>query len=148
MAKRPKSKVLTVILSITILLVVVIGAMGLTFGRGFMAVVGRDKDFIRQQIEKPESSQPEVKKEISNLEKKLGKFKQISKIMGMANFGDITNGKGEYSYYAFCDFEKGEGTYIFRLNNDSETPRLLSVTSQEGHAKRKRVRQELLNQLR
>ena len=151
MAKQPKRKVLCTILAIFGLLIFLIATVGATYGRGFMAIVGRDKDFIRGELlaaHKDRKASKEIAPHSQKLEKSLGKFQEIINIMGMADMGDMTSGKNEFSYYAYCQFEKGEGTYIIRVSNETEQPNLLSVTSEPRHIKRKRVRQELLNQLR
>ena len=151
MAKQPKRKVLTTIVAIVGLLIFLLAIVGASLGRGFMALVGRDKDFIRAELmaaHKDRNGSPEVTPHSQKLEKALGKFQEINNIMGMANMADVTSGKKEYSYYAYCQFEKGEGTYIFRISNESETPKLLSVTSEPKHIQRKRVRQVIMNQLR
>jgi hypothetical protein len=151
MAKQPKRKVLTTIVAIVGLLIFLLAIVGASLGRGFMALVGRDKDFIRAELmaaHKDRKGSPEVSPHSLKLEKALGKFQEINNIMGMANMADVASGKNEYSYYAYCQFEKGEGTYIFRISNESETPKLLSVTSEPKHIQRKRVRQVIMNQLR
>lgn len=151
MAKQPKRKGLSTILAIFGLLIFLLAIVGATYGRGFMAIVGRDKDFIRGELlaaHKDRKASKEIAPHSQKLEKSLGKFQEIINIMGMADMGDMTSGKNEFSYYAYCQFEKGEGTYIIRVSNETEQPNLLSVTSEPRHIKRKRVRQELLNQLR
>ncbi|MEI7575294.1 MAG: hypothetical protein WCK51_00245 [Armatimonadota bacterium] len=151
MAKQPKRKVLTTILAIFGLVLFLLAIVGATYGRGFMAIVGRDKDFIRTELiaaHQDRKGSPEIQLHSQKLEKSLGKFQEITNIMGMADMGDMTSGKNEFSYYAYCQFEKGEGTYIIRVSNENEQPKLLSVTSEPRHIQRKRVRQELLNQLR
>lgn len=151
MAKQPKKKLLPTILTIVGLVIFLIALVGATFGRGFLALVGRDKNFIRAEIlaaHIDRKGTPEVAKLAKGLEAKLGKFQSISNIMGHASLEDVTSGKGEYSYYAYCDFEKGEATYFVRVSNESETPKLLSVTAELGHKQRKRVRQALFDQVR
>lgn len=151
MAKQPQRKVLTTILAIVGLLLFLLVIAGAMYGRGFMALVGRDKDFIRAELlsaHKEQKGSAQIAPHAQKLEKSLGKFQQIINIMGMASMEDMTSGKNEYSYYAYCQFEKGEGTYIIRLSNETETPKLLNVTSEPRHVKRKRVRQVLINQLR
>lgn len=151
MAKQSKRKVLTTILAVFGLLMFLLAIVGVTFGKGFMALVGRDKDFIRKELisaHKEKKGSPEVILHTKKLESALGQFKDIVNIMGKADLADMTSGKNEFSYYAYCQFEKGEGTYIFRVSNETETPKLLSVTSESRHVPRKRVRQAILNQLR
>jgi hypothetical protein len=151
MAKQSKRKVLTTILAVFGLLMFLLAIVGVTFGKGFMALVGRDKDFIRKELisaHKEKKGSPEVILHTKKLESALGQFKDIVNIMGKADLADMTSGKNEFSYYAYCQFEKGEGTYIFRVSNETETPKLQSVTSEPRHVPRKRVRQAILNQLR
>lgn len=151
MAKQPKRKILTTILSILGLIVFLLAIAGATYGRSFWHLIGRDKDFIRREllaVHEDRKGSPELAKLGHELEAKLGKFKSILNIMGHADIGDVTSGKQEYSYYAYCDFEKGEGTYFIRLENATETPKLVSATADLGHKKRRRVRQEILSQLR
>jgi hypothetical protein len=151
MAKQSKRRVLTTILAVFGLLIFLLALVGATIGKGFMALVGRDKDFIRKELisaHKEQQGSREVIQHAKKLEGALGKFRDIINIMGKADFGDMTSGKNEFSYYAYCQFEKGEGTYVFRVSNETETPKLLSVTSEPRHVARRRVRQAILNQLR
>ena len=151
MARSSKRRLLPIILSVLGVVIFLVALIGATYGRGFMALVGRDKDFIRAEIlavHNDKKKDTMLAEHASKLESKLGKFESISHIMGHASVADVTSGKAEYSYYAYCDFEKGEGTYFVRISNETDTPKLLSVTSEPGHMKRKRVRQAIMDQVR
>ena len=90
MAKQPKRKVLCTILAIFGLLIFLIATVGATYGRGFMAIVGRDKDFIRGELlaaHKDRKASKEIAPHSQKLEKSLGKFQEIINIMGMADMG-------------------------------------------------------------
>ncbi len=152
MAKQSWRRVIAYGCGGLVLLFLILGAVGMSWGKGFLQMVHRDKTAIQEAIFASVQNSPtahpltHVKKK--ELEAKLGKFVKLNSVLGEASLEDGLSGKNEYNYFAYCQFEKGEGTMVFRVGNASETPNIISVHAEPGHKKRQRVRHVLTGQFR